>query len=186
MASSSAKYIYNKMYDYYGGQQFPAALQGRKYFFDINNFTEEKMVECIEFLQKNYGAGWLTGDQAKDTAVLSVLANDLYVKFDSTISLSGIYKFLCWVYAYAKKDSTAKDYFKGLTTTSSVNYYLEKAADTLQTGSNTVTNAVKAVVPDITSQEFTTGLSNLRTILKLLPVAAVAGLIGWALLTEKK
>lgn len=182
---SSGEYIYKRLYDYYNGQQLPDDSTG--VFFSTPNFNRKRLIECIEFLQKNYGAGWLTGDEAKDKSVLNTLANDLYVRFDGSIDFSKIYKFLCWVYAFAKKDTTAKKYFKYGLEYGAGSYYTDKIANTV---SNSVSSAVDTVkyglsVPTITSDSFTKGLDNIRTVLKLLPIAAVAGLIGWALLNEK-
>lgn len=183
--STAAKYIYNLMYDYYGGQKFPQVINGKPYFYDFANFTEEKMIECIEFLQKNYATGWLTDDVTTAKAILNTLAGDLYVRFDSKIDYAGIYKFLIWVYSFATHDKRAESYFRGANTPTAASYYIDKAAAAVSSAGKSVSDTVKAVVPDISSPEFTQGLANVRTILKLLPVAAVAGLIGWALLTNK-
>lgn len=184
--ASSGEYIYKRLYDYYGGQQFPADNTG--VFFSTPNFNRPRLIDCIEYLQNNYGSGWLTGDETSDKGVLSVLANDLYAKFDGLVSLDKIYKFLIWVYKFAKQDDTAKNYFKSGVSYGAISYYTDKVADSVSSGvSSAVDNAKYAwSVPTITSDSFTKGLENVRTVLKLLPVVAVAGLIGWALLTDKK
>lgn len=184
--ASSGEYIYKRLYDYYGGQQLPADNNG--VFFSTANFTRPRLIECIEYLQNNYGSGWLTGDGSKDRAVLYTLANDLYVRFDGLISVDKIYKFLCWVYSFAQKDDTAKNYFKSGVSYGAISYYTDKIADSVSSG---VSNAAETVsyglkVPTITSDSFTKGLENVRTLLKLLPVAAIAVFIGWGLLSEKK
>ena len=61
--ASSGDYIYKRLYDYYGGQQLPADNTG--VFFSTPNFTRPRLIECIEYLQNNYGAGWLTDDQTQ-------------------------------------------------------------------------------------------------------------------------
>lgn len=184
--ASSGDYIYKRLYDYYGGQQLPADNTG--VFFSTPNFTRPRLIECIEYLQNNYGAGWLTDDSAQRTSVLNTLASDLYARFDGLIDRSKIYKFLCWIYSFVKSDETARNYFKTGVSYGPISYYTDKIADTVSSG---VSNAVETVkygvsVPTISSDSLTKGLDNVRTILKLLPVAAVAGLIGWALLTDKK
>ena len=184
--ASSGDYIYKRLYDYYGGQQLPADNTG--VFFSTPNFTRPRLIECIEYLQNNYGAGWLTDDSSQRMAVLNTLANDLYARFDGLIDRAKIYKFLCWIYSFVKADETARNYFKTGVSYGPISYYTDKIADTVSSG---VSNAVETVkygvsVPTITSDSFTKGLENVRTVLKLLPVAAVAGLIGWALLTDKK
>lgn len=183
--ASSGEYIYKRLYDYYGGQQLPADNKG--VFFSTENFTRPRLIECIEYLQNNFGSGWLTGDNASDRAVLYTLANDLYVKFDGLISVDKIYKFLCWVYSFTKNDDTAKNYFKSGVSYGPISYYTDKIADSVSSG---VSNAAETVsyglkVPTITSDSFTKGLENTRTILKLLPVIAVVGLIGWGLLSSE-
>lgn len=181
----SGEYIYKRMWDYYAGRQMPANNQG--VFFDTPNFTQKRCIECIEFLQNNYGSGWFTEDSVLRQGVLNTLAGDLYAIFDGQVDRYKIYKFLCWVYSFAKTDQTAIDYFKNGVSYGALSYYTEKVA-------NKITGDVKKVadnvnygvsVPTITSDGVTTGLDNFRTILKLLPIAAVAGLIGWALLTDK-
>lgn len=184
--STAAKYIYNLMYDYYGGGQFPQIIKNRQFYFGYENFTEDKMIECIEFLQKNYATGWLTDDRLTALSILNTLAGDLYVKFDAKIDYSGIYKFLTWIYSFAMNDKTAESYFRGANTPSAASYYIDKAAAAVSSAGKSVTDTVKAIVPDISSEGFTQGLANIRTILKIFPVAVVACLIGWALLTKKE
>lgn len=184
--SSSGEYIYKRLYDYYGGQQLPADNTG--VFFSTSNFTRPRLIECIEYLQNNYGSGWFTDDSAQRYAVLMTLANDLYARFDGSIELSKIYKFLSWIYSYAKNDDTAKKYFRSGVSYGPISYYTDKIADTVSSGVSSAADAVSygLKVPTITSDSFTKALENSRTFLKLLPVAAVAVLIGWGLLSEKK
>ena len=184
--ASSGEYIYKRLYDYYGGQQLPADNTG--VFFSTENFTKPRLIDCIEYLQNNYGSGWFTGDVSNDKAVLSILANDLYARFDGLIDRSKIYKFLCWVYSFAKQDETAQKYFKTGVSYGAISYYTDKIADSVSTGVSSAADTISygLKVPTISSDSLTKGLENARTILKLLPVAAVAVLIGWGLLSEKK
>lgn len=183
--ASSGDYIYKRLYDYYGGQQLPSDDTG--VFFSTENFTRPRLVACIEYLQNNYGSGWLTGDNAQDKAVLSTLAGDLYARFDGLVSRDKIYKFLCWVYAFVKNDETAQKYFKSGVSYGAISYYTDKIADTVSSGISSAADTVSygLSVPTITSDSFTKGLTNARTVLKLLPVAIIAGLVGWAVLTDK-
>ena len=114
LTDSEAKNIYNAMCKWYGSpSNLPNRVRDTGVFFGYPKFTRDKLWFCIETLKKNYGLGWFTDDYAARNAALESIATALYNTFGGAVELSGIKKFLSWVYNFAKNDVDAVKYFQG-------------------------------------------------------------------------
>lgn len=111
VTDSSAKNIYFSLSAWYNADVVPGILESNKTFFGFDNFDLEKLYYCIQYLRENYGVGWFTEDYTERNAALTRLANALYVIFDGAVDVSGIKKFLVFVYNFAKQDVDAMNYF---------------------------------------------------------------------------
>lgn len=160
LTDTDAKNIYNAMFRYYGGQQMPDNSTG--VFFDTPNFTRDKLYYCLEYLKKSWGKGWYTDDAAKRRQVLESIASILYVAFDSQVDIQKIYKFLCWVYSWAKKDADAVAFFQG----GEYSYFDDLKKNITQKVSSTASNVAETVSYGVNYPTVTTWTPKTSTIIK--------------------
>lgn len=114
LTDTEAKNIYNALYKWYNSpSNFPNYQNGSGVFYNYPNFTLDKLYYCIEALKNNYSLGWFTADFTKRQTALTTLSNSLYNVFAGQVDASGIYKFLQWVYNFAKQNESAVKYFSG-------------------------------------------------------------------------
>lgn len=114
LTDTEAKNIYNALYKWYNSpSNFPNYQTGSGVFFNFPNFTLDKLYFCIETLKKNYSLGWFTDNYSARQAALSKIAKSLYDVFAGQVLEDGIYKFLNWVYNFAKNNESAVKYFSG-------------------------------------------------------------------------
>ena len=114
LTDSQAKNIYNALYKWYDSpDNFPNYQTGAGVFFGYSNFTLDKLYYCIEALKKNYSLGWFTDNYTQRTNALKSIAASLYSTFAGQVDENGIFKFLNWVYNFAKQNESAVKYFTG-------------------------------------------------------------------------
>lgn len=114
LTDSEAKNIYNALYKWYNSpENFPNYQNGSGVFFKYPNFTLDKLYYCIEALKKNYSLGWFTENFASRQEALNKIAHSLFDVFAGQVLESGIYKFLNWVYTFARQNESAVKYFSG-------------------------------------------------------------------------
>lgn len=111
LTDTDAENVYNAIYRHYAGQNMPDGSNG--VFFGFANFTKDKLLYCIEALKKHYNYGWFTTNAINRKEALEKIAKQLYTAFNTTVDLNGIYKWLCWNYSFASKDSDIAEYFAG-------------------------------------------------------------------------
>lgn len=140
VTDSSAKNIYSKMYRYYGGRNMPDNDTG--VFFGFANFTRDKIIYCIEFLKRQFGAGWFTTDYATRKAALDKICTALYTAFNQTVSKDALFKFCSWVYTFTANDADALNYFIGQSDYGVLDDLWNSATETI---SNKVSNAVETI-----------------------------------------
>ena len=136
----SAKNIYNALYRYYDGQQLPD--DNNSGFFGNANYTKDKLIYTIEFLKRQFGAGWFTTDFATRKAAFDKIATALYTAFNQTVSKDAINKFCSWVYSFTAHNGDALNYFSGQSDYGLLDDLLSNATETI---SNKVSNAVDIV-----------------------------------------
>lgn len=142
ISDSKAKSVYTAMCNYYDSpNNLPNHLNDKGVFFGYENFTRDKLWFCVEFMMKNFGKGWFETDYSKRSTVLRDLANELYSIFGGSVSVDGVFKFLNWIYSFAKNDASALEYFqKG---------YYSYIKGLVDTATNTIVYPVTQVVEDI-------------------------------------
>lgn len=114
LTDSDAKNIYTSMCNWYNSpSNLPNRVNDTGVFFGFDNFTRDKLWYCIEYLRKRYGLGWFSDDNTQRKNALSQIAAELYQIFDGQVDEAGIFKFLHWVYNFAKQDADAVKYFSG-------------------------------------------------------------------------
>lgn len=114
LTDSQAKNIYNKMCNYYNSpENLPNKINDSRTFFGIANFTRDKLYYCIQYLKEQFGRGWFTSDFSERSKILKQIADELYNIFGGAVNVDGVYKFLSWVYTFAKNDASALNYFQG-------------------------------------------------------------------------
>lgn len=142
LTDSGAKNIYNAMCKWYNSpSNLPNHVGDTGVFFGFQNFTRDKLWYCIEQLKKNYSLGWFTDDYNNRMTALDKISNELYKTFGGSVDISGIKKFLSWVYNFAKNDVDAIKYFSGGDYS-----LLDNISKTVQT---TIVEPVKEVAQDI-------------------------------------
>lgn len=155
LTDHDAKNVYNAMARHYGNQNMPTALKDYTgVFYGFANFTKDKLWYCIEFLKKNYGKGWFTTDATKRKAALTAIANELYDIFSRSVDFDGIYKFLVWVYSFAKSNGDAVKYFGG------ANYSL--LDNMAATAKQTIVEPVKQAAENVS---YAVSIPSLKTLL---------------------
>ena len=113
ITDQNAKSIYTRLCNWYNSpENLPNTINGTGVFFGYPNFTRDKLIYCVQFLKENFGAGWFTSDYSARSDVLRNLSKKLYNVFSGQVDENGIYKFLTWVYTFAKDDTTALNYFQ--------------------------------------------------------------------------
>ena len=157
LTDSDAKNIYNALCKWYNSpDNLPNKVNDTGVFFGYANFTRDKLWYCIEYLKKSHGKGWFTDDFDARSKALQEIAAELYDVFAKQVDYNGIYKFLNWVYNFAKNNAAAVNYFGG------ANYsLLDNMANTIQqtvvepikTATNTVAYglsvpSLKSLLPD--------------------------------------
>ena len=114
LTDSQAKNIYTKMCNWYNSpENLPNKYKDSGVFFGYANFTRDKLYYCIQFLKDTFSRGWFTTDNEERQTILKDIANELYNIFGGAVDVNGIYKFLNWVYNFARNDTTALNYFQG-------------------------------------------------------------------------
>ncbi|MBO4708023.1 MAG: hypothetical protein J5594_05675 [Elusimicrobiaceae bacterium] len=114
ITDSQPKSIYNALYKWYGvPDNFPNYQTGAGVFFNYANFTLDKLYYCIQALKNYYSLGWFTDNYTDRTNALKQIAATLYDTFSGQVDANGIFKFLVWVYNFAKQNEAATKYFCG-------------------------------------------------------------------------
>lgn len=179
VTDSSAKNIYNTMFDYYAGRNMPDGNTG--VFFGFANYTKDKLIYTIEFLRRQYGLGWFTSDYNTRAAAFDRIANALYITFDQSVSKSGIVKFCNWVYSWAKTDPDAAAYFDGSKEWGFIDAMFKSIGDTV---SEKVSNVVETVEYGAKVPSFETITPKSGTLVKW-GVIAVGGLFAVNYISKK-
>lgn len=155
LTDNDAKNIYNALCKWYNSpENLPNSVNDKGVFFGYANFDRPKLWYCIEYLKKKHGKGWFTDDFNARSNALQVIAAELYDIFAKQVDYNGIYKFLNWVYNFAKQNTAAVNYFGG------ANYSLvDNMVNTLQT---TIVEPVKQAAETVS---YAVQVPSLKTIL---------------------